>query len=96
MGIMVDQDYGASEQQALAELRSEGFSAETKDYPPGRTEPHAHDYEVRLFILDGEFRLTDGDSGTVHACPPGARVRVSAGTRHSEDHSALRMVVGRR
>lgn len=96
MGIMVDEGYGGSEQEALAELRSEGFSAEVKDYAPGRTEPHAHDYEVRLFILDGEFRLTDADSGTVHACPPGARVRVSAGTRHSEDHGALRMVVGRR
>jgi len=96
MGILVDEHYGASEQEALAELRREGFSAETKDYAPGRTAPHAHDYEVRLFILDGEFRLTDADSGTVHACPSGARVRVSAGTRHSEDHKALRMVVGRR
>ena len=96
MGMFVDESYGATEEKALAELRDEGFSAETKDYAPGRTEPHAHDYEVRLYILEGEFRLIDGEDGTVHACRPGDRVRVSAGTLHAEDHGALKMVVGRR
>ncbi len=73
-----------------------GFSAEVKEYAPGTTEPHAHDYQVRLFILDGEFRLLDADKDVLHTCRPGDRVSVSAGTRHSEDHGALKMVVGRR
>ena len=96
MGIEIDEGYGASESQAVAELREGGFSAEVKEYAPETTEPHAHDYEVRLFILDGEFRLLDADKDILHTCRPGDRVRVSAGTRHSEDHGPLKMVVGRR
>ena len=96
MGIEIDEGYSASEDAAVAELREDGFSAEVKQYAPGTTEPHAHDYEVRLFILEGEFRLLDADREELHTCRPGDRVRVSAGTRHSEDHGALKMVVGRR
>lgn len=96
MSIEVDRGYGASEEQAVAELAAAGFSAEAKEYGPGKTEPHAHDYEVRLYIVEGEFRLLDADSGLVHACRPGDRVRVSAGVRHAEDHGPLKMVVGRR
>ena len=96
MGIELDSAYGATEAQAVAELREDGFSAEVKDYAPGTTQPHAHDYEVRLYILEGEFRLSDADKEVVHSCRPGDRVRVSAGTRHSEDHGELKMVVGRR
>ena len=77
-------------------MRREGFAPEAKDYGPGSTEPHAHDYDVRLYIVEGIFRVTDADSNRVHSFGPGDKVFVGAGTRHSEDHGPLRMVVGRR
>ncbi len=82
--------------QALAEANSDGFIAEIKEYTDGVTEPHQHDYDVRLFILEGEIRLTDVHKNFVHACGPGTKVHVSAGTAHSEDHGTLKMIVGRR
>ena len=87
---------GLSAEQAIAEMSRDGFSAAAKDYAPGRTEPHAHDYDVCLYILEGTFKLFDADSGVVHAFTPGDKVLVPSGTRHSEDHETLRMVVGRR
>lgn len=96
MTIVLNPAYGAGEQQALAELEQQGFTGAVKDYPPGTTEPHRHDYDILLYILDGEFRLGDVKAATVHSCMPGDKVFVSAGTPHFEDHGMLRMVVGRR
>jgi quercetin dioxygenase-like cupin family protein len=96
MTIIVNHGYGAAEEQALGELSRDGFSGAARDYAPGRTEPHQHDYDVCLYVLDGEFRLLEADTGVVHSCGPGAKVFVTSGTLHSEDHGALRMVVGRR
>jgi len=96
MSIEVTHRDGASEAQALAELDRDGFTAAAKDYEPGRTEPHRHDYDICLHILDGEFRLGLVDEGVVRSFGPGDRLFVPAGTRHFEDHGVLRMVVGRR
>jgi quercetin dioxygenase-like cupin family protein len=96
MPVVVNHGYGASEDQALAELSRDGFEARVADYAPGRTEPHVHDYDICLHVLRGEFRVIEADGGAVHACGPGAEVRVPSGTRHFEDHGAVRLVVGRR
>ena len=96
MSILLDQGYGASEQEAHRELEREGFSAETRDYAAGSNEPHQHDYDVCLYVLEGEFRVTDAERGIVHACRPGDRLRVPSGTPHSEEHGPVRLVVGRR
>lgn len=96
MTVIVEHGYAADEEQALAELARDGFSAAARDYAPERTEPHQHDYDVRLYVVEGEFKLIEADSDIVHSCGPGARAFVPAGTRHCEDHGALRLVVGRR
>lgn len=96
MTIVLNTGYGAGQEEALAELNLEGFSGAAKDYAPGTTEPHTHDQDLQLYILEGEFRLTDVDRGAVHVCRPGDKVFVAAGTPHFEDHGDLRMVVGRR
>lgn len=82
--------------EALAEANRDGFAGEIREYAAGRTEPHQHDYDVRLFVLEGEIRLKDVDEKRVHTCGPGTRVQVSAGTAHTEDHGALTMIVSRR
>ena len=96
MPVEVTRGHHASEAQALAEIGRQGFAAEAKDYPPGRTEPHCHDYDVFLHILSGEFRLGLVKESMTHSVGPGERVFVPAGTLHMEDHGPLRMVVGRR
>lgn len=95
MAVVISRN-DATEEQAIAEMARTGFAAAAKDYVPGSTEPHQHDYDVCLQILEGEFHLLEADQGIVHRCTPGDRVMVDAGTRHAEEHGALKMVVGRR
>ena len=82
--------------QALAEANSEGFVGEIKEYTGGHTEPHQHDYDVRLFVLEGEIRLTDVQNNVVYECGYGTKAYVSAGIMHTEDHDTLKMIVARR
>ncbi len=82
--------------QALAEANSDGFVGEIKEYTSGHTEPHQHDYDVRLFVLEGEIRLTDVQDNVVYPCSSGTKAYVSAGTVHTEDHETLKMIVARR
>lgn len=96
MTVTLDHGYGLDEAGALAELEREGFVGAVKDYAPGTTEPHRHDYDIQLYVLQGEFRVTDVGADAVHVCRPGDRLFVAAGTPHFEDHGELRMVVGRR
>ncbi len=96
MPVTVTRRDEASKADALTKLSSAGFSAEAKDYSPGTTEPHKHDHDVCLHILEGEFQLNLGDDGLVRSCRPGDRVYVPAGTLHFEEHGPLRVVVGRR
>ncbi len=62
----------------------------------GKTEPHQHDYDVCLYIVEGEIRLAEVETGTVHVFRAGEQALVNRGTLHSEEHGALKMVVGRR
>ncbi len=96
MAIELTRGNCASEVQAAAEISGNGFTAAAKDYAPGKTEPHRHDYDICLHIVEGEFRLGLVDENVVHSCGPGDRLFVPAGTLHFEDHGRLRMVVGRR
>lgn len=85
----------APEEQVLAEMTREGFAAAVKDYASERTEPHRHEYDVSLYVIEGEFTIIEPD-GAIHHIGPGDRAFVGRGTAHAEDHGALRMIVGRR
>lgn len=96
MSVIVSHTPGTPEEQVIEEMARDGFEAAAKDYSSGRTEPHHHDYDVCLYILDGEFRLNEVAKETVHLFGPGDRVVVDRGTVHSEEYGQLRMIVGRR
>lgn len=96
MSVEGTRGHGTSEAQAAVEMSDKGFTAAAKDYAPGKTEPHRHDYDICLHILEGEFRLGLPADNVVHSYGPGDRLFVPAGTLHFEDHGELRMVVGRR
>ncbi|MDQ3548138.1 MAG: cupin domain-containing protein [Chloroflexota bacterium] len=52
---------------------------------PGSGAPvHVHQYEDEaLYVLDGEYEVTDADAGTRVVAGPGACVVLPRGTRHS-------------
>jgi quercetin dioxygenase-like cupin family protein len=95
MTITIDHDPAAAE-EVLEQMKRGGFEATTNQYAAGKTEPHAHDYDVCLYVLEGEFRLTEVHRAVVHCLGPGDRVLVDRGTVHAEEHGALSMIVGRR
>ena len=96
MPIVKKHQPGAGENRMIEEMARDGFEAAARDYAPGATEPHHHDYDVCLYILEGEFRLREVERSLVHSFGPGDKVVVDRGTVHAEEHGALRMVVGRR
>ncbi len=96
MSVVTTHQPGTSENEMIEAMACEGFEAAAKDYDPGTTEPHQHDYDVCLYVLKGEFRLRDVERSTVHRFGPGDKVFVHRGTLHAEDHGPLRMIVGRR
>ena len=96
MSVTTTHQPGAPETEMIQVMARDGFEAAAKDYGPGATEPHAHDYDVCLYILEGEFRLREVDRSIVHRFNPGDKVFVDRGTVHAEEHGPLRMIVGRR
>lgn len=96
MSVVTRHQPEAPEAQMIEELARDGFEAAVKDYEPGATEPHTHDYDVCLYILAGEFRLREVERSIVHRFGPGDKVLVGRGTIHAEEHGSLRMIVGRR
>ncbi|MBV8169166.1 MAG: cupin domain-containing protein [Alphaproteobacteria bacterium] len=78
-------------------LRRDGFECREGSIAPNEVRPaHAHDWDARLFILEGEITLViDGER---HAYRPGDSCDVPAGTRH-EEHigtAGVRYLAGRR
>lgn len=96
MTIVHTHQPGAAEDRMIADMARDGFEAATKDYEPGKTDPHNHDYDVRLYILEGEFRVIEVDQATTHRFVPGDLVFVPRGTAHAEEHDCVKMIVGRR
>ena len=66
MSIIVTANPGLSSETAIDEMRAQGFDAASRDFDPGKTEPHSHDYDVSLYILEGRFLLPDVKMGD---CP---------------------------
>ena len=70
-----------------ADVRREGY-----DIREGSIEPnthratHVHEWDARLFVLDGHLTLVRGDSRETFG--PGASCSLSAGTPHEEHTEA--------
>jgi hypothetical protein len=70
MPVVTTHQPAVPEPQMIQEMARDGFEAATKDYGSGTTEPHQHDYEVCLYILEGEFRLREVARSIVHRFGP--------------------------
>ena len=71
-----------SEAALHARLAADGFDAYCwTDTPGARYEPHAHENDESLWVLDGE--MTFEVAGSSYRLGPGDRLQLPAGTRHA-------------
>ena len=80
-----------------ADLRGEGYEIRDGEIKPDEHRAaHAHDFDARLFVLDGSITLVFGDDRCTYG--PGDSCNVPAGTMHEEHTEAdgVRYLAGRR
>jgi mannose-6-phosphate isomerase-like protein (cupin superfamily) len=80
-----------------ADLRREGYEVREGEIKPNvHREAHAHDFDARMFVLDGSITLVFGTDCCVYG--PGDSCMVPADTLHEEHTEAdgVRYVAGRR
>jgi quercetin dioxygenase-like cupin family protein len=80
-----------------AACRREGYEiGEGEIQAHTRREPHTHDFDARLFIVEGSLTLVRGQDRSTYG--PGESCAVPAGTMHAEHTEAdgARLVYGRR
>ena len=80
-----------------AELRRDGYEVREGEIKPNvHREAHAHDYDARVFVVDGSITLVFGRDRVLYGA--GDSCSVPAGTMHEEHTEAagVRYVSGRR
>jgi mannose-6-phosphate isomerase-like protein (cupin superfamily) len=80
-----------------ADLRREGYELrEGKIEPNVHRDAHAHEFDARLFVLEGSVTLVFGADRCAYG--PGDSCSVPAGTMHEEhtDAEGVRFLAGRR
>ena len=70
-----------------ADVRREGYEIGEGEIKPNQhREAHVHDWDARLFVLEGHLTLLRGDQRETFG--PGETCRLSAGTPHEEHTEA--------
>ena len=80
-----------------ADCRRDGYEVgEGEIQAHVRRPPHAHDFDARLFVVEGSLTLVRGQDRVTYG--PGETCAVPAGTEHAEhtDADGARLVYGRR
>jgi uncharacterized cupin superfamily protein len=80
-----------------ADLRREGYELREGQIEPNvHRAAHAHEFDARVFVLDGSITLVFGTDRCIYG--PGDTCNVPAGTMHEEHTEAdgVRYLAGRR
>jgi quercetin dioxygenase-like cupin family protein len=80
-----------------AELSRDGYEVVDKTIPPDQDRRlHAHDFDARILVLEGELTVSIGEARTAHRA--GEVFEVPAGTPHAEHTGAAgaRFLLGKR
>jgi quercetin dioxygenase-like cupin family protein len=80
-----------------ADVAREGYEVRDGQIEPNvHRQPHAHDFDARLLVLDGTITLAIGDEWITYRA--GDACSIPAGTIHAEhtDGDGARYVLGRR
>ena len=83
--------------QFEADLLREGYEIREGEISPNvHREPHAHEFDARVLVLEGSITLVFGNDRVTYG--PGDSCSVPAGTTHEEHTEAggVRYVSGRR
>lgn len=78
-------------------LRREGYEVREGEIKPNEQRgAHSHEFDARLFVLEGTLTLVFGEDRNVYG--PGDSCSVAAGTMHEEHTEAdgVRYIAGRR
>jgi hypothetical protein len=86
MSIQFLPDHFSGRSDAIAQLDASGLHWIDGDIKPADLSgpPHAHPYDVAIYLLGGVFELTDCDAGITHRLEAGCKAVVPAGTLHAE------------
>jgi quercetin dioxygenase-like cupin family protein len=80
-----------------ADARRDGYTINEGEIKPGETrKPHTHDFDARLFVVEGSRTLVRSDESQTYG--PGEFCSLAAGTIHVEQCGAegVRYVAARR
>ena len=83
-----------SAREALEEIAAAGLHVVQMDVPEVKNHSHWHTFSTRLYILEGELRITDSGFDRVYHAMPGCRVDVPARVLHFEESAGYRIVAG--
>ena len=83
-----------SEASAMADIEAAGFHSITMEFAAGENEPHWHDFDAFVFVLEGELVLTDVESGESRVCGPGTKVQAARGVLHRESTPGYKALIG--
>jgi len=85
MIISVQPAYFTQRSAAFDEIARHGMHPVEMKVPPVKNESHWHTFTTRIYILEGELKITDSARNLTMTAGPGALVEVPEGTLHSEE-----------
>jgi hypothetical protein len=83
-----------TEGEALAEIEAAGWYPMARDVAPEHNNPHSHDFDSVVYVLDGSMDFFEPETGIHHRCGPGSRVEDFGDNVHREEHDGYRALVG--
>jgi hypothetical protein len=92
--VQIEYDYFANEAQVQAEIASAGHVAVPLSFDADENSDHWHDFNARVYVVDGVLEITLTESGESCHCGPGTRITAPAGFLHREKSSGYKAIVG--
>ena len=94
MTIVQEKNHINTAEEATSEVEKAGFYGMTIDQPPNETQPHWHNFNSTLYILEGTLNITDVNAGIVYTCEAGWKITVPENAIHAEKHQEYKAVIG--
>ena len=90
----IEHNYFSDESQVQAEIEAAGYHAVTLDFEAENNDPHWHDFDSLVYVLDGQIAVTDEQTGESCVCEKGAKITAPRGVLHREKTPGYRAMIG--
>jgi len=87
-------DHFTEEAEALAEIEQAGYFPVALDFPAESNEEHWHDFDSLVYILEGQIKILDTQTGESCVCGKGTKIIAPRGQLHREETSGHRALIG--